>query len=459
MLIRHKITLWFIGLSALLLCLFSIYIYLASGNSRQQLFYERLKNKALATKEIYDQHNSVAERIITSIPEQSEYVFDQHNKLIFAINDLRDFDFNESLFQAVSRNKELYFDYQGGVKFGYKEGYAFVFGEGPAKRLIAITAYDKTSFKQLQSLQSILLVGNLFFLLAVGLAAFFLSTTAFRPINDLVKQAESVQGHDLNFRLNYTDSNDEIGIVASAFNNVLDRIQSLAESQRSFISYASHELRTPLAAINGILETSLKYDKDSETVKASLVAARKEIQKATSLVNSLLQLAKIESIDAHVEKARLNLVDVLLDAITFYKLKTPTQEFLFDISESLPKEVYIEVNGHAHLLRTALINLIDNASKYSRQRKIEIKLSIESAEKITIKVIDQGIGIMDEDGGHLMDPFYRGHNAKGFEGFGLGLSLTQRILALHKGEILLSKNELSGATAKITLPALISMSR
>ena len=72
--IRHKITLWFIGLSGLLLCLFSVYIYIASENSRKQLFYERLKNKALATKEIYDQHNIVAERIITSIPEQSEYV-------------------------------------------------------------------------------------------------------------------------------------------------------------------------------------------------------------------------------------------------------------------------------------------------------------------------------------------------------------------------------------------------
>src|SRR5579863_8458896 len=208
MLIRHKITLWFIGLSGLLLCLFSVYIYLASENSRKELFYERLKNKALATKEIYDQHNIVAEKIITSIPEQSEYVFDENNKLIFAINDLHDFDFNAAFFESMSARKEIFFEYQGGAKVGHKEGYAFLFGEGVKKRLIAITAYNKTSFEQLQSLRSILLYGNLFFLLVVGLAALSLSKSAFRPINDLVKQAESVQGNDMSFRLHYSNPTD-----------------------------------------------------------------------------------------------------------------------------------------------------------------------------------------------------------------------------------------------------------
>lgn len=97
----------------------------------------------------------------------------------------------------------------------------------------------------MHGLQSILWIGNLSFPVVVGLAAFFLSTTAFRPINDLVRQAESVHGHDLNFRLG-ANSKDEIGIVAAAFNKGLDRIQLLAESQKTFVSYASHELRTPL---------------------------------------------------------------------------------------------------------------------------------------------------------------------------------------------------------------------
>lgn len=93
-----------IGFIALL---FSLNIYLAAGNSLKQLLEERLKNKALAIKEIYDQHNIVAEKIITSIPEQSEYVFDQNNQLIFAINDLHDFDFKEDFFRSVSQKRNF----------------------------------------------------------------------------------------------------------------------------------------------------------------------------------------------------------------------------------------------------------------------------------------------------------------------------------------------------------------
>jgi len=456
MLIRHKITLWFIGLSALLLCLFSVYIYLASANSRKQLFYERLKNKAFATKEIYDQHNIVAEKIITSIPEQSEYVFDESNKLIFAINDLHDFDFNANFFQSVGEKKELYFEYQGGVKLGYKEGYASIFGEGASRRLISITAYNKTSFEQLQSLQSILLIGNLFFLLVVGLAAFFLSTTAFKPINDLVRQAESVQGHDLNFRLS-ANSKDEIGIVAASFNKVLDRIQTLAESQKSFISYASHELRTPLAAINGILETSSKYDSNLEASLKSQQAARKEIRKAIELVNGLLQLANIESVKDIVEKGRLNIVDVLLDAISFFKLKKPEQGFQFEVSAGFSKET-IELEGNSQLLHTAFINLIDNASKYSALQKIRISISLASHDKVSVQIVDTGIGVRQEDLNHVLDPLFRGKNTQGIDGFGLGLALTNRIILLHGGHISINKNIPQGTVVEVSLPLIENFS-
>ncbi|HCW06948.1 MAG TPA: sensor histidine kinase, partial [Cytophagales bacterium] len=236
----------------------------------------------------------------------------------------------------------------------------------------------------------------------------------------------------------------------------LSRIQTLVESQKSFISFASHELRTPLAAVQGILETSINYDKDEIALRASLEAARKEIQKAIGLVNGLLQLAKIESADKIVERSRLNIVDVLLDAISFYKLKKPTQEFLFDIPEAKDNETSIEVNGHAQLLRTAFINLIDNASKYSHQQKIEIKLSVESPQLIKIKIIDRGIGIPAEVGSQVFEPFYRAKNVIGFEGFGLGLTLTKGIFSLHEGDVKLLTNEFSGVTAEITLPAILS---
>jgi signal transduction histidine kinase len=453
MLIRHKIILWFILFSGLLLCLFSFYIYVASANSTKGSFVERIKNKALATKEIYELNDKVAEKIITSIAEQSEYVFDENGHLIFAINDLHDFTFNDPFFNKVTSEGEYIFDYSNNEI--PKQGYAFTFLKESKKRTIAITAFDKDGYDNLKSLMSILIIGNLFFLLAIGLVAYSLSIYIFKPVKALVKQVEQVRGHDLDFRLTYVNPNDEIGIVASSFNKLLDRVQTLVESQKSFISYASHELRTPLAAIHGILETSLNYDKDQEVMRLSLQEARKEIQKATNLVNGLLQLAKMESANQNVEFVRLNIVDVLLDAISFFKLKAPSQEFLFDIPETKHKESAIEVKGHAQLLRTAFINLIDNASKYSHQKKIEIKLAVETSQEIKIRIIDQGIGIVDEKASRLFDPFYRGNNTLSFDGAGLGLSLTHRIFALHHGAVTLINNETAGATVEIRLPAIV----
>lgn len=455
MLIRHKLVLLFIVFSGVLLCLFSLYIYIAAANSRKNIFLDRLKKKAHDTQEIYNLNDKVAEKVIISIPEQSEYVFDENNRLIFAIDDMHDFSFDSIFFKSVAKSKEYAFSYRTPNNEEIKEGYAYSFGEGKGMRTIVITAYNITGFGQLQELKFILIIGNVFFLGAVGIVSFFFSSRAFQPINDLVKQAESVQDDDLNFRLTFKNPKDEIGIVASSFNRVLDRIQTVVESQKSFISYASHELRTPLSAINGILETAMNYDRDKDAMKESLKAAHKEIQKATILVNGLLQLAKIETAHKRDESIRVNIVDLLLDVISFYKLKKPEQEFVFDIPDSM-QGIYIEVNAHPQFLRTALLNVIDNASKYSFQQKIHIKLILDGENRIKINVIDKGIGIGSEDRSQLFDIFYRGKNVAGVDGFGLGLSLTQKIISLHGGDVRLFRNQLQGMTAEIILPAIIS---
>ena len=127
----------------------------------------------MATKEIYDQHDKVAEKIITSIPEQSEYVFDENYQTVFAINDLHDFDFNRKFLEALAKRKELYFDY---IKAGQKkEGFAFCFGPPSQSRIIAITAFDKVGLEQVRSLGLILIFGNLFFIILIGMSGYLFS--------------------------------------------------------------------------------------------------------------------------------------------------------------------------------------------------------------------------------------------------------------------------------------------
>lgn len=445
---------WFCGLTGILLFLFSVYIYFAYTTSREVAFRERIKNKALATKEIYDLHNQLAEKIITSIPDQSEYVFDENYKQVFAINDRADFHFDNSFFEGLKKTprRELYFEYSREGSNEAKDGYAFLFGSTGHEKTIVITAYDKIGREQTRKLGYILVLGNIFFLALIGLAGYLFARSILRPIDELVAQTESVNPGGLRFRLHYQNPRDEIGIVTASFNNVLDRIQDLAEIQKSFIAHASHELRTPLTAVSGILETAMKYDNNIDAVKSSIRAGNKELQRAIGLTNGLLQLAKIEATQ-DIEITRINSMDLLIDVISFYKLKKPSQEFLLQIDKRLSSEISIEIYGNQYLLHTAFLNIIDNASKYSFEKKIEIFISLLSDKTLVIKFIDQGIGIEQQDMDNILSPLYRGNNTTGIEGFGLGLSLTKRIVALHQGEMIFSNNATTGITVSLHLPA------
>lgn len=452
MLIRHKILTWFSSLTGVLLFLFSLYIYLAYTNSRESAFRERIRNKALATKEIYDLHNQLAEKIITSIPEQSEYVFDENYQLAFAINDQHDFEFTKAFFNTIKEKNELYFEYKRPSTKEEKDGYAFSFGPVDNEKIIIITAYDKAGREQTRKLAYILVFGNVFFLALIGLSGYLFARSILKPIDKLVAQTESVNPGHLRLRLNYQNPDDEIGIVTTSFNKVLDRIQDLVEIQKSFIAHASHELRTPLAAVSGILETGMKYDNDIDAIRKSMKDSHKELKRAIGMTNGLLQLAKIEATQ-DIERQTINSVDLLIDVISFFKLKNPDQELLLRIDDRIPQDVSIETIGNLYLLRIAFLNIIDNASKYSDGKKIEIYITSIMANKVSISFIDQGIGIEKEDMDNILSPLYRGKNTSGIDGFGLGLSLTNKIVGLHKGEMTFRNNSSVGLTVTLKLPA------
>ena len=450
MLLRQKITLAFILLAALSLLLFSIYIYVASARYRMEAFQERLRNKALATREIYELHDKVAERIIMSIPEQSEYVFDENDHMIFSINDVKDLDFTKELFDKIRKSKEHYFQYQGDAVWGYKEGLGFAFTAKDKPRIIIITAYNSNGFLQLDNLVSLLIWGNIVSLILIGLVGYLVVGASFRPFKQLVTEAESIQGHEPDFRLSFQDNPTEIGVLSKAFNQALARIQTLSSLQKSFISYASHELRTPMAAVAGILETSITYDKSIETVRNNLKMAQRELHKATQLLSGLLQLAKLDTLQVHVEHTNCNLLDICFDAIRLMESKHPEQKFSFSVDPAMIDQL-VEVAGNEQLLRTALINVIDNAAKFSSGQKVDISLSAKEGMWL-IEVKDQGICIQESDRPRIGEPLYRGKNVKQVEGFGLGLALTRRIVDHHNGRIQFLPNEPQGTIVQIFFP-------
>lgn len=451
MLIKNKIIFGFVLLSSVLMMLFSVYIYVIYENNREKTFYERLKNKIAYTTEIYDKHDTLSEKVITSIPEQSEYVFDENKKKIFFINPINDYDFDTNFFSNLNTKDEYHFHYRTKEEQHEKDGLAITFYNKGVKNYAVITAYNQNGFEMLYSLKSILIYGNVILIFLITIAGYLLSYFALKPLNKLVHEIEAINPNDLNVKLIEGKNKDEVTIVANSFNGLLAKINSLVETQRSFISYASHELRTPLAAISGILETSIKYDKEVDTLQNSSSQAYKELNKAITLTNELLQLSKIESIDSQIKFLPVNLLELIMDVINNYKKINLLQEFDLFISDGYVQSNDITIKGNEDLLKTAISNIIDNAIKYSDGEKIFLRMEMNTDEEIKISIRDNGIGIETIDMDKIYNPMTRGVNTGKKEGYGLGLTLTKKIIDIHKGRIEIKSKLKQGTEVNVFL--------
>jgi signal transduction histidine kinase len=274
-----------------------------------------------------------------------------------------------------------------------------------------------------------------------------------QPFDRLNAQLGEAAISDFGFRIkNFENEQNEASVLADAINQLLEKIQKLGENQKRFISYASHELRTPLTITKGVLQTSLAYDQSEEAQKNSIQEALLQVNRAIDLSNNLLYLTEVESISSPIFMHSINILELVMDTIDVINQKYPKQFLNFKIDDSFTESEEGElVNGLFHLLRSALINVLDNACKYSNKKPIEVTLSKDDTF-IKIEFRDQGIGISREDIQNVFLPMMRGKNSTHIQGSGIGLTLVKKIIELHKGKFDIQSEINQGTCVCILLP-------
>ena len=229
----------------------------------------------------------------------------------------------------------------------------------------------------------------------------------------------------------------------------LKPIEEAHEAQARFTSDASHELRTPIAAMQTETEVTLMDPKLTlKEAKAQLTSNLEELAKITSLTESLLGLAQYENVDIDVTPIALGpVVRAAQDKVESLAAKK-------SITIQAPDEIEEKVQGNEQLLIETLVILLDNAIKYSPD-KTTIKIAVRKVNKqLAIDISDQGQGIRAADLPHIFDRFYRAdaaRNKQQVDGYGLGLSLAQRIVALQGGTLSATSSVGEGSTFTITL--------
>jgi signal transduction histidine kinase len=257
---------------------------------------------------------------------------------------------------------------------------------------------------------------------------------------------------NLSRRVSEGNGKDEIAQLGKNFNNMLHRLETAFGVQQQFVSSASHELRNPLAAITGQLQMMLEKRRTPEDYEKSLQSLLEDTQTLVSLTNGLLLLAQSD-----LDKQRLLFSEVRVDELLFtaqneLRRAHPGYHFMFEY-DSLPEdESLLSVRGNEHLLKTAFLNFMDNACKFSADHTVHIRIGINS-HHLTIHFVDHGEGIPQEEQALVFTPFFRGKYASSsVPGHGIGLAMCHRIIQVHHGSINLQSEQGKGCIFIVQLP-------
>lgn len=453
--IRTRLILQFTGIVTFILVLYTFIIYFFSATYRQSEFYSRLENKAMNTARLlievnevdYDLLKVIDRNTINALYNEKVVIYDYKDQQIYNSLDDDTINVSKELLDNIRLKKEIRY------RQGEYEVIGLLYTDKYDRFVVIASAIDKYGHRKLNYLRWIIIVG---FFTSIGLTVIMgrkFANKALKPMSDVVKQVDKITIASLNMRVNEGNGTDEIAQLAITFNRMLERLESAFEMQRSFVSNASHELRTPLTSITGQIEVSLMKPRTREEYEAILESVLEDIRNLNALSNGLLDLAKASSDISAIAIRALRLDEILWETRTELLKRNPHYTISILFSEPIEDELQLTVQGNEHLLKIAMINVMENACKYSADKTVVVSLSV--ADNVIIcEFSDKGIGIDPAEIGQIFQPFFRAKNVKNIVGNGLGLSLADKIIALHQGTISIVSELNKGTQVTVRIPSL-----
>ncbi len=323
-----------------------------------------------------------------------------------------------------------------------------VSGRGPAGLLqvgIDISLVDLAR----RALASALALFTLLSVFLSGLAAWLVTGQALAPLENVTRIAAQITStSDLQRRIPTRKvRQDEIGHLIHAFNQTLEQLEKLFNTQRRFLTDVSHELRTPLTVIKGNISLLRRQKMLDEESLASIEA---EVDRLTRMVGDLLLLGQIESGQMPLNMDRVELDTVLLEVFQQMRMLAGERLHL-----RLAEIDQVQVTGDRDRLKQVFLNLVGNAVQYTPPGGMVTLALRKVGEQAQLTVSDTGAGIPAEDLPHIFERFYRGEKSRKRRhsgGFGLGLAIAYYIVRSHGGTIEVSSQESEGTTFCVWLP-------
>jgi heavy metal sensor kinase len=455
--IRAKLTLWYLSLAALVLMAFAISIYLYFSRGLLNVIDASLLSHAERIAQAVG-HPSATEEpsqpgVLMLVP-QFVSVLDREGIVTDQIPDAEGHEvpvMHPALARATAEWKPQ-FDEVSLSPTEHVRIITWPARDEDGEMFFVVVGQSLRDVQRAQKqLLLLLLISNPVALLLAGLGGLWLASRALSPVDRLTRAAERIGRGNLTERVEEHRSRDEIGRLGATFNQMISRLEQAFERERRFTGDASHELKTPLAVLRGDIEVALRRERTSEEYQRVLRSSLEEIERLTKLTEDLLTLARSDADQSVLERE-----EVELD-----QLAAGAREHLTPLAESAgvtltydPPPLSVVVEGDQKRLQQLLVNLLDNAIKYTPPGgSARLALSIEDSSAV-IEVTDSGRGIPASALPHIFERFYRQTDPRDSRvtGFGLGLAISKWIADAHGGSIEVDSREGQGSRFTVHLP-------
>jgi len=320
----------------------------------------------------------------------------------------------------------------------------------PGSLLIRVARSEERLNAELAGLLAILGLGLPLTVALASLGGYALARSALEPVGRMAERARRITAERLVERLPVENAGDELGQLATVFNETLARLERSFEQLRRFTQDASHELRTPLTAIKTVGEVGLRDERrDAAAYRDVIGSMLEEADRLARLVDALLTLSRADAGRIPLRPERIDLAELAREVTMHLGVLAEEKKQTLRLEANGP----LEVNVDRTVLRQAVVNLVDNAIKYTPEGgHVSVRVAT-TALGLAVEVKDDGPGIPAEALPRVFERFYRVDKARSRElgGTGLGLAIVKHLVIAHGGELRIESALGRGTRVRFTL--------
>ncbi len=411
-------------------------VYVSFNDFRRDEFKERFQKRLVFTVNFIEKSRDFEKEAPIFFDENSDNVLLNENIMIFnaekelVYSTLKDkkITWDETLLDRLDKEKTVYNEHSA------PEIFAALRKINGDNYYILTSAQDVTGQSKLDFLKYMLIFSYVVSILLIWFFSYYIVSKFLEPLEILKSDISEISVHKLTMPVAVKNPKDEIGVLATSFNLMTNRLNDVFQSQKDFNSSAAHEMRTPLTRMAFQLENLIQLESHSPKTKATLQQMLLDVYQLSDLTISLLLLSKFdkEGIASVYEEVRID--EVVFDAFEKVNRNFPDFKMDFQIDDESIEDSILTVKGIKSLLEITFVNLFKNAALYSDNQEVDISIK-ETEFRIIVNVFSKGTIIPISEREKLFEAFMRGSNSQNKSGSGLGLRIVKRILEYHKADI------------------------